>query len=59
LGEHPAALDACHTLGRVLLDLGQPAAEPLGRCLTVARRQFVTGDPRSIAPAQAYERDVE
>jgi len=37
LSEHPAALDACHTLGRVLLDLGRPAAEPLGRCQTVTR----------------------
>ena len=59
LAEHPAALDACHTLGRVLLDLGQPAAEPLGRCLAVARRLYVPDDPRSTALAHAHERALK
>jgi serine/threonine-protein kinase len=59
LAEHPAALDACHTLGLVLLDLGQPAAEPLGRCLAVARRLYVPGDPRGVALAQAHERALK
>jgi serine/threonine-protein kinase len=49
LARHPLAIDACRTLGEVLVPTGQGAAAlpRLTRCLADADREFVAGDARS------------
>jgi serine/threonine protein kinase/tetratricopeptide (TPR) repeat protein len=49
LGEHPAAIDTCRTLGEALGALGRhpEAAVAVAPCLAVAERQFVAGDRRT------------
>jgi tetratricopeptide (TPR) repeat protein len=57
LGEHPAAIDTCRTLGEALLTLGRhaEAAATVAPCLAVAERQFVAGDRRTAGLRRAAQ----